>query len=126
MGEHTLALTRGGITSRSSGPGGRRGPLDSRSGRAPAQPLNVGPLAEESLIRPTRQDRETAIELGPSARREVLANSRRPPSPSISIFWIPDVDRSMAEFEACRPGVVLDFNRDIRRWGRDSESVQAS
>jgi hypothetical protein len=49
MGEHILALTRGGITSRSSGPGGRRGALDSRSGRAPAQPLNVGPLAEESL-----------------------------------------------------------------------------
>jgi hypothetical protein len=29
----------------------------------------------------------------------------------------PDVDRSMAEFEECSPGVVLDFNRDIRRWG---------
>jgi hypothetical protein len=23
----------------------------------------------------------------------------------------------MCEFEECSPGVVLDFNRDIRRWG---------
>ena len=38
------ALTRGGITSRCSGPGGRRGPRDSEVWPAPARPLNVGPL----------------------------------------------------------------------------------
>jgi hypothetical protein len=30
----------------------------------------------------------------------------------------PDLDKRMAEFEKCSPGAVLDFNRDIRRWGR--------
>src|ERR1700733_3262491 len=29
----------------------------------------------------------------------------------------PDVDRSMAEFEGVSPGVVLNFARDITRWG---------
>jgi hypothetical protein len=34
-----------------------------------------------------------------------------------TFFWI---------LEGSKPGMVLDFNRDIRRWGRDSEFVQAS
>src|SRR6202162_5421904 len=37
-----------------------------------------------------------------SARWPRSPNSRRPPSPSTSIFWIPGVDRSMAEFEESR------------------------
>ena len=40
-----FAPARGGITSRCSGPRGRRGPRDSKGGLPPAQPLNVGPLA---------------------------------------------------------------------------------
>jgi hypothetical protein len=52
MGVHVLALTRGGITTVPAD--GRRGPLDSRSDRAPAHALNVGRLAEESLDSPNQ------------------------------------------------------------------------
>jgi hypothetical protein len=44
MKEHIRARTRGEITSRCSGPGGRRDPCRSQLGRASARPLNVGPL----------------------------------------------------------------------------------
>ena len=77
MGEHILALTRGGITSRSRGPGGRRGPLDSRSGRAPAHKVTRPPhtVLAAGITLLTRGDgrpRRDALGLAPVRRWRVV------------------------------------------------------
>ena len=63
---------QGRITSRCSGPGGRRGPRDSRVRPVPARPLNVGPLAlrpEPGLIRRGHSARGFGVAVASQSQR---------------------------------------------------------